>query len=169
MSALLEVRDLHVAYGKVEAVHGVSLAIDAGRIVTVIGPNGAGKTTLLGAIMGLLPARGEIRYAGRRIDANIANQAARRNMQMIFQDPYASLNPRWRVVDIVAEPLRAGRGDERGPAIEARVATVPHDAQERNASHSVHPRRARAVVGARGTRLAQPLRRGTHLGRGDHS
>ena len=67
MSALLEVRDLHVAYGKVEAVHGVSLAIDAGRIVTVIGPNGAGKTTLLGAIIGLLPSRGEIRYEGRPI------------------------------------------------------------------------------------------------------
>jgi branched-chain amino acid transport system ATP-binding protein len=66
-TALLEVRDLHVAYSKVEAVHGVSLAIDAGRIVTVIGPNGAGKTTLLGAIMGLLPSRGEIRYEGRSI------------------------------------------------------------------------------------------------------
>jgi branched-chain amino acid transport system ATP-binding protein len=64
MSALLEVRALHVAYGKVEAVHGVSLTIEAGRIVTVIGPNGAGKTTLLGAIIGLLPARGEIEYAG---------------------------------------------------------------------------------------------------------
>ena len=67
MSVLLEIRDLHVAYGKVEAVHGVSLAIDAGRIVTVIGPNGAGKTTLLGAIIGLLPSRGEIRYEGRSI------------------------------------------------------------------------------------------------------
>ena len=64
MSALLEVRDLHVAYGKVEAVHGVSLAVGEGSIVTVIGPNGAGKTTLLGAIMGLLPARGDIIYAG---------------------------------------------------------------------------------------------------------
>jgi branched-chain amino acid transport system ATP-binding protein len=65
VSALLEVRDLHVAYGKVEAVHGMSLAIDAARIVTVIGPNGAGKTTLLGAIMGLLPSHGEIRYEGQ--------------------------------------------------------------------------------------------------------
>jgi len=64
MSALLEVRDLHVAYGKVEAVHGVSLAVGEGSIVTVIGPNGAGKTTLLGAIMGLLPSRAEVSYAG---------------------------------------------------------------------------------------------------------
>lgn len=67
MSALLEVRDLHVAYGKVEAVHGVSLAVDEGSIVTVIGPNGAGKTTLLGAIMGLLPSRGEVSYAGTSV------------------------------------------------------------------------------------------------------
>jgi branched-chain amino acid transport system ATP-binding protein len=62
MSPLLEVTSLHVAYGKVEAVHDVSLAVRAGTIVTVIGPNGAGKTTLLAAIMGLLPARGTIRY-----------------------------------------------------------------------------------------------------------
>jgi branched-chain amino acid transport system ATP-binding protein len=67
MSALLEVRDLHVAYDKVEAVHGVSLTIGAGRIVTVIGPNGAGKTTLLAAVMGLLPSRGDVRYDGRAI------------------------------------------------------------------------------------------------------
>ena len=64
MSILLDIRDLHVAYGKVEALHGVSLKVDEGRIVTVIGPNGAGKTTLLGAIMGLLPGRGEVAYAG---------------------------------------------------------------------------------------------------------
>ena len=64
MTTLLEVRDLHVAYGKVEAVHGVSLKVDEGRIVTVIGPNGAGKTTLLGAIMGLLPSRGAITLYG---------------------------------------------------------------------------------------------------------
>jgi branched-chain amino acid transport system ATP-binding protein len=68
MSALLDVRDLHVAYGKVEAVHGVSLAVEEGRIVTVIGPNGAGKTTLLAAIMGLLPSRGPIAYAGHSVE-----------------------------------------------------------------------------------------------------
>jgi len=64
MSALLELRQVSVAYGKVEAVHGVSLTIAQGSIVTVIGPNGAGKTTLLGAIMGLLPSSGAIFYAG---------------------------------------------------------------------------------------------------------
>jgi branched-chain amino acid transport system ATP-binding protein len=78
VSALLEVRELHVAYGKVEAVHGVSLAIDGARIVTVIGPNGAGKTTLLGAIMGFLPSRGEIRYEGQSFaDLAVEERVAR--------------------------------------------------------------------------------------------
>ncbi len=69
MSAVLEVDDLRVFYRKVEALHGVSLRVEQGSIVTVIGPNGAGKTTLLGAIMGLLPATGAIRY----LDADIAS------------------------------------------------------------------------------------------------
>ena len=64
MNALLEVRDLQVLYGKVEGLHRASLELGEGKIVTVIGPNGAGKTTLLGAIMGLLPSRGTVRYAG---------------------------------------------------------------------------------------------------------
>ena len=67
MGALLEVRDLAVTYGKVEAVHRVSLKVDEGSIVTVIGPNGAGKTTLLGAIMGALPAKGDVRFRGESI------------------------------------------------------------------------------------------------------
>jgi branched-chain amino acid transport system ATP-binding protein len=64
MTALLEVRHLHVAYGKVEAVHDVSLTVARGTIVSVIGSNGAGKTTLLAAIMGLLPSRGAVAYLG---------------------------------------------------------------------------------------------------------
>ena len=61
---ILDVKNLRVAYGKVEALHGVSLKIRCGEIVTVIGPNGAGKTTLLAALMGLLPASGDILYMG---------------------------------------------------------------------------------------------------------
>jgi branched-chain amino acid transport system ATP-binding protein len=64
VSTVLEVRDLRVCYGKVEALHGASLRVEQGTIVTVIGPNGAGKTTLLGAIMGLLPSTGGIHYSG---------------------------------------------------------------------------------------------------------
>ena len=61
---ILEVRNLSVSYGKVEALHDVSLNIRRGEIVTVIGPNGAGKTTLLQALMALLPVAGEIVYMG---------------------------------------------------------------------------------------------------------
>ena len=61
---ILDVRHLGVAYGKVEALHDISMTIRRGEIVTVIGPNGAGKTTLLAALMGLLPAVGEIVYMG---------------------------------------------------------------------------------------------------------
>jgi branched-chain amino acid transport system ATP-binding protein len=71
VTAVLETADLHVAYGKVEAVRGVSLTMQQGQIVAVIGPNGAGKTTLLGALIGLLPSRGLVAYDGvdlRRLD-----------------------------------------------------------------------------------------------------
>lgn len=64
MSALLEVSNLRVKYGKVEAIHDVNLKVEAGQIVTVIGPNGAGKTTSLAAIMGLLPSVGQIVFDG---------------------------------------------------------------------------------------------------------
>jgi branched-chain amino acid transport system ATP-binding protein len=66
---LLEIDDLHVAYGRVEAVRGVSLALLPGQIVSVIGPNGAGKTTLLGAAMGLLPSTGTLRFDGEDLHA----------------------------------------------------------------------------------------------------
>jgi branched-chain amino acid transport system ATP-binding protein len=65
--AALEAEALSVAYGKVEALHAASLRVPAGSIVTVIGPNGAGKSTLLNAIMGVLPARGTVRYDGKDV------------------------------------------------------------------------------------------------------
>jgi branched-chain amino acid transport system ATP-binding protein len=64
VTALLEIENLHVAYGKVEAVRGVSLVMQAGQIVAVIGPNGAGKTTMLAAAAGLLRWRGRVMYDG---------------------------------------------------------------------------------------------------------
>ena len=67
MSALLEVADAHVAYGKVEAVRAVSLDVAANEIVTIVGANGAGKTTLLNAIMGILPLNGAATFAGQDI------------------------------------------------------------------------------------------------------
>jgi branched-chain amino acid transport system ATP-binding protein len=67
MSALLQVADAHVAYGKVEAVRAVSLDVADNEIVTIIGANGAGKTTLLNAIMGILPLKGGVAFAGENI------------------------------------------------------------------------------------------------------
>ena len=64
MTAMLEIGDLHVSYGQVEAVRGVSLNLQHKQIISVIGPNGAGKTTLLAAVMGLLPCKGLLRFEG---------------------------------------------------------------------------------------------------------
>lgn len=76
---ILEVEDLCVSYGKVEALHHVSLKVREGQIVTVIGPNGAGKTTMLSSIMGLLPhTRGAIRFAGEDLgDVEVERMVAR--------------------------------------------------------------------------------------------
>jgi branched-chain amino acid transport system ATP-binding protein len=83
MATLLEVADLHVAYGKVEAVHGVSLRVEDAQIVTVIGPNGAGKTTLLAAIMGLLPSRGTMSYAGNSLTTVEVEQRVARGLTLV--------------------------------------------------------------------------------------
>jgi branched-chain amino acid transport system ATP-binding protein len=64
MSALLQLADVHIAYGKVEAVRSVSLDVAENEIVTIIGANGAGKTTLLNAIMGILPLKGRVTFGG---------------------------------------------------------------------------------------------------------
>ena len=84
---VLDVRDLSVAYGKVEAVHNANLRVRAGTIVTVIGPNGAGKTTLLAAIMGALPqggsVQGEVRFAGERCEGADIEQMVRRGMTLV--------------------------------------------------------------------------------------
>jgi branched-chain amino acid transport system ATP-binding protein len=66
---MLEIHDLHVSYGQVDAVRGVSLSLAHGQIVSVIGPNGAGKTTMLGAAMGLLPSSGTLRFDGEDLHA----------------------------------------------------------------------------------------------------
>jgi branched-chain amino acid transport system ATP-binding protein len=83
MTMLLAVNDLSVSYGKVEAVSGVSLEMQAGQIVTVIGPNGAGKTTLLAALMGLLPCKGGSRYAGEDLGALTTEERVRRGICLV--------------------------------------------------------------------------------------
>ncbi|WP_342361489.1 ABC transporter ATP-binding protein [Terrarubrum flagellatum] len=83
MTAMLEIRDLHVAYGKVEAVRGVSLKLEEGQIITVIGPNGAGKTTLLAAAMGLLPSRGGLFYRGDDLSRLDVEERAERGVCLV--------------------------------------------------------------------------------------
>ena len=83
MTALLSVTDLRVSYGKVEAVSGVSLEMQAGHIVTVIGPNGAGKTTLLAALMGLLPSKGESWYEAQDLRILSTEERVRRGICLV--------------------------------------------------------------------------------------
>ena len=84
VAPLLVVERLSVAYGKVEAVHDVSLTVAPGSIATVIGPNGAGKTTLLAAIIGLLPSRGgSIRYAGQDAASMSVEQRVARGLVLV--------------------------------------------------------------------------------------
>jgi branched-chain amino acid transport system ATP-binding protein len=83
MTTLLAVNDLHVSYGKVEAVTGASLDMQAGQIVTVIGPNGAGKTTMLAALMGLLTSKGQMRYDGADLRALSTEQRVRRGICLV--------------------------------------------------------------------------------------
>ena len=90
------------------AVDGVSFAIPLGTTLSLVGESGCGKSTVARLAVGLYaPSAGEIRFEGQALSSARAQPALRRKMNMIFQDPYASLNPRWRVADIVAEPLRA--------------------------------------------------------------
>jgi peptide/nickel transport system ATP-binding protein len=111
----------------VRAVDDVSFVIQRGTTLALVGESGCGKSTVARLLVGLYaPTRGRIVFGG--VDATAVDarpRAMRRRMQMIFQDPYASLNPRWMVRDIVAEPLRehgvAGEHRNPGAAREARL------------------------------------------------
>ena len=91
------------------AVDGVSFEIERGRTLALVGESGCGKSTVARLLVGLYrPSRGGVNFAGQDLHKGLAGgdaAALHRRIQMIFQDPYASLNPRWRVADIVGEAL----------------------------------------------------------------
>jgi peptide/nickel transport system ATP-binding protein len=121
MAPFLDVADLKVHFpirrgvlqrtvGHVLAVDGVSLAISAGRTLALVGESGCGKTTVGKALLQLVtPTAGSVRLGGSELVGMQGKRlrAARRHMQMVFQDPFASLNPRMRVGEIIAEGMNA--------------------------------------------------------------
>ena len=112
------------------AVDGVSFTIKRGETLSLVGESGCGKSTVARLICGLYaPTAGRIVFDGVDLASLPQREmlAMRRRFQMIFQDPYASLNPRWRVSKIVAEPIRSHNLIENGPALERRVGELLSD------------------------------------------
>ena len=111
-----------------KAVDGVSFSIGRGETFALVGESGCGKSTIARLVVGLYrPTAGRILFDGRELARMKSGKDAalpRRRLQMIFQDPYASLNPRWRVRSIVAEPLRTHRLVAGNAAVRERVAEL---------------------------------------------
>ena len=135
MTAVLEVRDLVKEFpvrtgalrrvtGSVKAVNGVSLSLERGRTLGLVGETGCGKSTVGRCLVGLAPpTSGSVLLDGQDITVMSSRElrAARRRIQLVFQDPYASLDPRQSVEAIIAEPLhlhRLARGSERARTAE---------------------------------------------------
>lgn len=107
-----------------KAVDGVGFSVGRGETFALVGESGCGKSTVARVIVGLLPpSGGAVRFDGVQLGPSRSAEV-RRRMQMIFQDPYASLNPRWRVRDIVAEPIRHNRLARGRRAVEDRASEL---------------------------------------------
>ncbi len=100
--------------GAVKAVDGISISINEKDIYAVVGETGSGKTTLGKLLIGLMePTSGEVYFEGKNLFSYPPKERneIRRNLQMIFQDPYGSLDPRFKVIDIIREPLKVNKID----------------------------------------------------------
>ncbi len=107
------------------AVDDVSFEIAPGTTFALVGESGCGKSTIARLAVGLYqPSDGDIMFENQQLSSARAQPALRRRMNMIFQDPYASLNPRWRVSDIVAEPIRTFRLATRPNEVRGRVGSL---------------------------------------------
>lgn len=106
---IVETRDLSKSYGKHTALQSVSIGVRPGTTLGIVGESGSGKSTLARLMAGLeRPTSGEVRLDGVRLPKRgRALRTARRELGFVFQDPYASLDPRFTLEDIVGEPLRA--------------------------------------------------------------
>lgn len=128
---LLDVRHLKKYFktpaGMLHAVDDVSFSLDAGKTLGVVGESGCGKSTLGRTILGLAPATdGEVLFEGRDI-VNVSKRERKhlyREMQLVFQDPYSSLNPRFCVFDLIAEPLKVYKVCKTREALNQRVAEL---------------------------------------------
>jgi oligopeptide transport system ATP-binding protein len=137
MSALLQAEGLVKHFGAVRAVDGVSFALAGGETLALVGESGCGKSTTGRLVLRLIDATaGRVRFEGRDLFSLDARQLreARRSMQIIFQDPYGSLNPRMTVEEMVAEPLMlhgVPRGERRARVQEilSLVGLAPQHAQ----------------------------------------
>jgi len=172
MSALLELENvsrhyavsgglLGLRHGLVRAVDGVSLTVDAGASLGLVGESGCGKSTLARCILGLEPLEGgTIRFQGRDI-TDWPQTELRRQMQMVFQDPYSSLNPRMSVGAIVAEPLTIhglGTAAERKAKTLALLRTVGLDTDmARRYPHQLSGGQRQRVAVARALALGPAL------------
>ncbi|HEX5235170.1 MAG TPA: ATP-binding cassette domain-containing protein [Silvibacterium sp.] len=129
---LLEARNIVKAYAHASApaVSDVSFSIERGETLGLIGESGSGKSTIARIVMGLIePTSGEVLFDNQPLTGLAPRKLRqlRRRIQIVFQDPYAALNPRMRVVDIVAEPLVIHRACPRA-ALRAKVAELLHAA-----------------------------------------
>lgn len=118
---LVELRDVHVTYRRrghaFRALEGITLDIAPGEHVGLVGGSGSGKTTIIRTMLGLTRlTSGEVWFDGNRVDGVPERRRTelRSRAALVFQDPFSSLNPRMRVSDIVAEPLRSPRLRSRG-------------------------------------------------------